>query len=86
MLNIQYNTHEQWNRASVDAHIGSKEIEARYFSPTEKNQEFVCISCWEPDSKEKVQVFIAGEALDVFIEKMSVICALRFKNKGDSCQ
>lgn len=86
MLNIQYEAHHQFSRISADAHIRLKDIEVRYFSPDHKREEFVCVSCWDMDAKEKVQVFIAGEALDVFIEKMSVICALRFKNKGDSCQ
>lgn len=86
MLNIQYQTHHQFSKAQVDAHIRTKDLEVRYFSPSENNEEFVCVSCWDMEAQEKVQFFIAAEALDIFIEKMSVICALRFKNKGESCQ
>lgn len=86
MLKVQYETNHQWSKIQVDAHINSKEIEARYFTPSKTIDEFVCVSCWDMESKEKVQLFISGPALDVFIEKMSTICALRFKNKGDSCQ
>lgn len=86
MLNIKYESHDPFSKVVADAHIRSKEIEVRYFSPSDSSEEFICVSYWDMDLKEKVNVFVASEALDVFIEKMSVICALRFKNKGDSCQ
>jgi len=83
MLSITYDSHHKFSKITADAHVRSKDIEVRYFSPEGVADEFVCISYWDMDLKEKIQLFIANEALDEFIEKMSVICALRFKNKGE---
>lgn len=62
----------------VAAHIRGN-LEANYHSKTDESSEFVVIDSYDLERKEWIQVFIQGEALDKFLEKISVIAALRFK-------
>jgi hypothetical protein len=82
---VTYETNPQFNRLQIESHISSG-IEVNYFGPDSTHGEFVCVSSYDYKSKEEVKLFISGDALESFIKSMSVICALRFKNKGDSCQ
>lgn len=63
----------------VSAHIRGN-LGVNYHSKTDESSEFVVIDSYDLERKEWVQVFIQGEALDQFLEKVSVISALRFKN------
>lgn len=79
MIEFSYNsTHRTSTRSTC--HI--KTAEVRYYEKTKEHSEFICITSYDPDLKEQVELFIGEQALDSFIEQMSVICALRFKNKG----
>lgn len=63
----------------VAAHIRGN-LEVNYHSKTDNSSEFVVIDSCDLERKELIQVFIQGEALDKFLEKISVIAALRFKS------
>ena len=78
---VTYSTNPRFNKLEIESHITSG-IEANYFGANKDHGEFVCVSCYDKDSKEEIKMFISEGALDSFIEKMSIICALRFKNKG----
>jgi hypothetical protein len=65
----------------IESHIDNM-IEVRYFEAKEKSREFINISSYDKSTKEFVEFFISGAALEEFIERTAAICALRFRNKG----
>ena len=82
---ITYETNPRFDKLRIESHIRSG-LDVNYFDKNSEHAEFVCVSCYDYEKKEEVKIFISEEALDTFIEKVSVICALRFNNKGEACQ
>jgi hypothetical protein len=67
---------------SVDVHIHG-DVDVKLFeAQPHKHGEFISITNYNSKMKERVSVYISEDCIDSFIQQMSVICALRFKNKG----
>lgn len=81
MITTKYSTNDRFEKIEIQAHI-DENIEVNYFEKSEDHGEFVCISHYDKENKESVKLFVSKDALEKFIERMSVLCALRFKNKG----
>lgn len=69
--------------ARTFAHVSNQNVSVDIFDATEKHGEFLCIDVYDPKTKQSVKLFFSDKSLDEIVEKMSVICALRFK-KGTS--
>lgn len=76
---VVYDTNGEHRVLKIESHIDNM-IEVRYFEEKASNGEFVHISSYDKNTKELVEVFVSGAALEEFIERMAAICALRFKN------
>lgn len=61
------------------AHVRDN-LKVTYHPKREDGEEFVVIDHYDLERKEWVQMFIQGDALNQFIEQVSVIAALRFKS------
>lgn len=80
MINkVIYDTNGEHRVLKIESHIENM-IEVRYFEAKETNGEFINISSYDKSTKELVEFFVSGSALEEFIERMAAICALRFKN------
>jgi hypothetical protein len=83
MIQISYDSSKSTFVTTVQIHSCST-VETRLYDAVEgKHGEFLHISLSDAQKKEHAELFITKDALDSFIEQMSVVCALRFKNKGN---
>ena len=69
---------------SLSVHTSDTKLEVSYHPAKEKNPEFLVVGYWDSDRYERVNVFFRDEQLDLLIEKVGVLAALRFSSKKEA--